>query len=70
MNNVIDLNKYKQKKKLEQDLARGRKPLGVSHKEGTIAPMNMDKILKLTIALATLEHLAKVQKEQNYEKKD
>jgi hypothetical protein len=36
MDNVVDFNKFKQKKDIEQDLARGRKPLYISHKDGKI----------------------------------
>jgi hypothetical protein len=34
--NIVDFASFKKKKHLEQDLARGRNPLFVSHKRGTI----------------------------------
>ena len=37
MSNVVDLSKFKSKKKTEDDLARGREPLFVSHRTGKIS---------------------------------
>lgn len=65
--NIINLQEYKNKKKLDNDLARGRTPLYVSHATGKISgskePENENFGDRLTRIRASLEKINRLMSE-------
>ena len=63
-NNIVHLNQFKQRKKEEELLSRGRKPLYVSHARGKVAGAQEgqlsdfgDRIAEIRSSLEKINHL-------------
>lgn len=73
MGDIIDLESRKNKKRIDEELARGRNPLYISHKEGSIRPShdNTDFSDRVSRIRASLEKLNRLMEElKNTTKKD